>query len=98
MTLRATVSGRPGGVRAFCGSGELRAVEVAGREELEAGEPAPGTALWLYEEAPAVQTWAPKEERLLAEMVAGAHGAPRVSVRLPRADVRENSLRVVLLG
>lgn len=98
VTLRATVSGRPGGVRAFCGSEELRVVEVADREGLEEDEPAPGTALWLYEEAPAVQTWAPKEERVLAEMVAAAHGAPRVSVRLPRTDVRESSLRVVLLG
>lgn len=63
-----------------------------------AAEPAPGTAEWCYEEAPAIETFAPAEERALAEMVAGAHGAPRVSVRFPRANVAELSQRAVLLG
>ena len=77
------------GVRALCGDEELELVEVSSRGELEAGEPRPGTARVLYEEAPAVETWAPAKERVLAEMVAGVHGAPRVSVRLPRVDVRK---------
>ena len=67
-------------------------------EELEGAELACGTAAWLYEEAPAVETYAPPAERVLAEMVAGSHGAPRVSVRFARGDVREGPRRVVLLG
>ena len=98
VTLRATVAGRPAGVRALWGEEALELVKVSSRAELEAGEVAPGTARWLYEEAPAVETWAPAEERVLAGMVAGAHGAPRVSVRFARCDVRERPLRVVLLG
>ena len=98
VTLRATVSGRPAGVAAWLGDEGLELVEAASREELEGSEPAPGTATWLYEEAPAVETFAPPRERALAEMVAGAHGAPRVSVRFARGDVREGPRRVVLLG
>ena len=98
VTLRATVEGRPEAVRAWAGEKGLELVEVTSREELEDGEPAPGTAAWLFEEAPAVETWAPAGERLLAEMVAEAHGAPRVSVRFARVDVREAALRVALLG
>lgn len=97
-TLRATVSRRPLALRAQCSEKDLRLVEVPDRAALEAAEPEPGTATWLFEEAPAVETFAPAEERVLAEMVAGVHGAPRVSVRLPRADVSEVSQRVVLLG
>ena len=85
-------------MRAWAGEKGLELVEVTSREELEDGEPAPGTAAWLFEEAPAVETWAPAGERLLAEMVAEAHGAPRVSVRFARVDVREAALRVALLG
>ena len=83
---------------AWLGDEGLDLVEVASREELEAIDPAPGTATWLYEAAPAVETFAPPCERVLAEMVAGAHGAPRVSVRFARGDVREELRRVVLLG
>ena len=97
-TLRCAVAGRPTGVRAWVGGEELRLVEVSSPEELGAAEPAPGTATWLFEEAPAVETFAPARERVLAAMVAGVHGAPRVTVRLPRANATEAPLRVVLLG
>ena len=95
-TFRATVRSRPARVSAWLGDEELELVEVADAAAL-AAEPAPGTAAWLYEEAPAVETFAPEEERALADMVAGTHGAPRVSVRFPRANVAELSQRVVLL-
>ena len=98
VTLRARVGRRPAGVIARLGEKDLELVEVASREALEAVELAPGTAAWLYEEAPAVETYAPEEEGLLAGMVAGVHGAPRVSVRFARGDVREGPRRVVLLG
>ena len=98
VTLRVTVAGRPTNVAAWLGDEGLELVEVASREELEGAEPAPGTAVWLYEAEPPVETYAPPEERVLAGMVAGAHGAPRVSVRFARGDVREGPRRVVLLG
>ena len=98
VTLRATVAGRPTDVAAWLGDERLELVEVASREELEGAEPAPGTAAWLYEAEPPVETYAPPEERVLAGMVAGSHGAPRVSVRFARGDVREGPRRVVLLG
>ena len=96
-TFHATVRSRPTGVRAWLGEEELELVEMTDAAAL-AAEPAPGTAEWCYEEAPAIETFAPAEERALAEMVAGAHGAPRVSVRFPRANVSELSQRAVLLG
>ena len=96
-TFRATVRSRPAGLRAWLGDKNLELVEVADAAAL-AAELAPGTAEWCYEEAPAIETFAPAEERALAEMVAGAHGAPRVSVRFPRANVAELSQRAVLLG
>lgn len=95
-TFRAVVRQRPATVRAWCGDEELRAVEAASREELEAREPAPGTVTWLFEGAPAIETFAPAEERVLAGMVAGVRGAPRVSVRFPRADVSACGQRVLL--
>ena len=97
-TLRAYVTARPGGVRAWSAGEELALREVGSQEELEAAEPVPGEAVWLFEPESPVETFAPSEERVLAGMVAGVHGAPRVSVRLPRADVRAGSQRVVLLG
>ncbi|MDM8270711.1 glycoside hydrolase family 31 protein [Thermophilibacter provencensis] len=97
-TLRATVSRRPLGLRVQCGEKDLQLVEASDRATFEAADPEPGTATWLFEEAPAIETFAPPVERVLAEMVTGAHGAPRVSVRLPRANVSEASQRVVLLG
>lgn len=97
-TFRAQVERRPSAARAWCGNDELTLVEVESREELERGEPVPGTARWLFEEAPAIETFAPATERVLAGMVAAAHGAPRVSVRLARADVGACEQRVALLG
>lgn len=97
-TFRAQVAGRPAGVEATCGGRALAVREVADRAALLAAEPAEGEAVWLFEEAPAIETFAPAEERALAAMVAGAHGAPRVSVRFARADVSACAQEVVLLG
>ena len=97
-TLRCAVAERPTGVRAWVGGEELRLVEASSPEERVMAEPASGTATWLFEGAPAVETFAPTQERVLAAMVAGVHGAPRVTVRLPRANASEAPLRVVLLG
>lgn len=96
VTLRAMVDARPSGVTARLGEKGLELVEVSTIEELKAVEPAPGTATWLYEAAPAIETHAPAGERVLAGMVAGVRGAPRVSVRFPRTDVRACESRVLL--
>ena len=96
-TFRAMACERPAGVLALCGEKDLELVEASDRAAFEAAEPEPGTAVWLYEDAPAIETFAPAEERVLAELVANVCGAPRVSVRFARADVRECEQRVVLL-
>lgn len=90
------VDTRPSRVTAQLGEKDLELVEVSTIEELEAVEPAPGTATWLYEAAPAIETHAPAGERVLAGMVSGVRGAPRVSVRFPRSDVRACGRRVLL--
>ena len=97
-TFRATVCERPSGVLASCGERDLELVEAPDRAAFEAAETEPGTAVWLYEDAPAIETFAPAEERVLEGLVANVCGAPRVSVRFARADVRECEQRVFLLG
>lgn len=83
-------------MEARCAGRELAVREVADRAAFLAEEPAEGEAVWLFEEAPAIETFAPPEERALAAMVAGVHGAPRVSVRFARADVGEGAQEVTL--
>lgn len=95
-TMRARVEARPAAVEARCAGCELAVREVADRAAFLAEEPAEGEAVWLFEEAPAIETFAPPEERALAAMVAGVHGAPRVSVRFARADVGEGAQEVTL--
>ena len=98
VTVRVMAVGRPRGMCARSAGEELRLVEVADPAEFEATEPAAGTATWLYEEAPAIETFAPERERELARMMSGVHGAPRVSVRFARADARSCARELVLLG
>ena len=97
-TFTVRVTSRPEGVAARCGGRELLVREVADRAGLLAAEPAPGEVAYLFEEAPAVETYAPAEERVLAEMVAAAHGAPRVTVRFARADVSRHAQELTLWG
>ena len=94
--MRARVEARPAAVEARCAGRELAVREVADRAAFLAEEPAEGEAVWLFEEAPAIETFVPPEERALAAMVAGVHGAPRVSVRFARADVGVGAQEVTL--
>nr|WP_239471609.1 TIM-barrel domain-containing protein [Olsenella profusa] len=95
-TFRIRVDGRPASVRVRSGEKDLELREVSSAAELAAAGLAPGEAAWLYEEAPAVETHAPREERLLADLVGDAHGAPRVSVRFARVDVSACAQEVLL--
>lgn len=97
-TFIVHLSQKPEAVTARNGALELHVTEAADKEAFETTVPRKGEAVFFYDEAPKIHTYASKEETKIAEMVKDIEAAPKLYVKLALADTRKESQTVEIKG
>lgn len=89
---------KPEAVAAANGTCELRMTEVQDLAAFEACEPAEGEGVFFYEEEPKIHTYASEEETKLAALVKDVTCAPKLYVKLAKADTQKEAQKVTIKG
>ena len=97
-TFIVHMSEKPESIVAKNGSCCLNVTEVESKEAFDAKELNEGEAIFFYEAAPKIHTYASKEEVKLAEMVEGVRTAPKLYVKLAKADTKKDTQTVEIKG
>ncbi len=97
-TFKVSVSAKPESIVASNGQTELEVTEVEDKAAFDAATPEAGKAIYLYDESPVLETYAPEEEEEFAEMVADVHNSPKVYVKFAETDVQTDAQTLVING
>ena len=89
---------KPEAVFVKSGAEMLKAKEAEDMPTLENQTPDAGEALYYYEEAPKLRTFASADEKELAKMTDEVRTAPKLYIRLPKVDVTAVEQSVEIQG
>lgn len=89
---------KPEAVFVKSGAEMLKAKEAEDLQTLENQTPDAGEALYYYEEAPKLRTFASADEKELAKMTDEVRTAPKLYIRLPKVDVTAVEQSVEIQG
>ena len=89
---------KPDAVLVKNGAETLKAREARDLQTLENQTPDAGEALYYYEEAPKLRTFASADEKELAKMTDEVRTAPKLYIRLPKVDVTAVEQSVEIQG
>ena len=89
---------KPDAVLVKNGAETLKAREARDLQTLENQMPDAGEALYYYEEAPKLRTFASADEKELAKMTDEVRTAPKLYIRLPKVDVTAVEQSVEIQG
>lgn len=88
----------------LCAAGALPVIRIlreAGQTAWEAFRkivPEEGEAVFFYDEAPSIHTYAPAEEREIAKLVKGVKTAPKLYIKMCAADAAKEAQTVEIRG
>lgn len=97
-TFIVHMSQKPEAVAAKNGSLKLRMEDAVSREAFETAVPKEGEAVFFYDAAPKIHTYASREETKIAELVKDTEVAPKLYVKLAAADTQKDSQTVEIRG
>lgn len=89
---------KPESITAVNGACELKMKEMKCLAEFEACEAKAGEAVWFYEAEPVIRTYASEEEKILKGLVAKVKCAPKLHVKLAKADTQTEVQTVEIKG
>lgn len=97
-TFVVHVSKEPTGIVAKNGDSALTAEKAASKETFDQAVPEAGKAVWFYDAAPAIETYASEKETAFKEMVANVKVAPKLYVKFAQADAQAAAQTLVIEG
>lgn len=97
-TFIVNLSRRPEEVLAKNGGTQLCMTEVSDRAAFEAAAPEGAEAVFFYDEAPALMTYASEKEPEMNRLTADVKITPKLYVKLSKTDVRTESQTVEIRG
>ncbi len=97
-TFVVHVSKKPAGITASNGGQALQATEVTSKDAFDKAAAAAGTAVWFYDAAPEIETYASDKETAFKAMVADVKVAPKLYVKFAPADAQTANQTLVIDG
>nr|WP_300899060.1 cohesin domain-containing protein [uncultured Acetatifactor sp.] len=97
-TFIVNLSRKPEEVLARNGETELHMEEVWDKAAFEAAVPKNGEAVFFYDEAPALMTYASEKESEMNKLTKDVRTTPKLYIRLSEADIRKESQTVEIKG
>ena len=97
-TFVVHVSQKPTGITAKNGETALNTAEVTTKEAFEQAVPEAGKAVWFYDAAPEIETYASEKETEFKNMVKDVKVAPKLYVKFAKADAKAVDQTLVIDG